>query len=88
MNIIYPVGSIITMKKDQKKYCITKICEDYYEAYFYPFGKIEKSDKVIIPFSEVDKIFFFGKLFDDQKELMEKRMFDKIRKKVEKNVGL
>ncbi len=83
MNIRYPKGSIITKKDDPKKYCILKAKKDTYECVVYPIGKITSNSNIIIPFTEVDKIFFWGKLFDDQKKTMKEEIFKELRRKAE-----
>ena len=38
MGVIYPAGSIIGRKKDNKKFCIIEIAKDGYYVADYPIG--------------------------------------------------
>lgn len=86
MKNLYPKGSIITRKgeNEEKMYCIVKSSENAYECVQYPMGKILPTEYIKIPFDEVEGIFFWGKLFEDQKQELRNKKLEELKRKADK----
>ena len=80
MSIIYPRGSIITKKDDDRKFCIKNTLENEYECIVFPFGVSKDNDNIKIMFNDVDKLYFFGYTNKDYKKELKERMLKKINK--------
>ena len=58
MGVIYPAGSIIGRKKDNKKFCIIEIAKDGYYVADYPIGVQLVGQKEFLKDDEVGSLFF------------------------------
>ena len=59
MGVIYPAGSIIGRKKDNKKFCIIEIAKDGYYVADYPIGVQLVGQKEFLKDDEVGSLFFW-----------------------------
>lgn len=83
MEMIYPKGSIITKKEDNKEYCIVKIKEESYDCILYPPGISLTTNHYDIHFNEVDKLLFWGYIDNEIKEELKNKYLDILMKRVD-----
>lgn len=85
MKKLYPKGSIITKKGEENKmYCIVKKTKDAYECVQYPMGKILPTEYIKIPFDDVSEIYFWGKIFEDEKQEIKNKKLEELMRKAER----
>ena len=77
MGVIYPAGSIIGRKKDNKKFCIIEIAKDGYYVADYPIGVQLVGQKEFLKDDEVGSLFFWGYMNENYK----KELFQLLTKK-------
>jgi len=68
IRVIYPKGSIIGKKGDNKQYCIVDIKNNGYEVINYPFGAQMLNEVDFIENDDVGSLFFWGYMGEEYKE--------------------
>ena len=59
IKVIYPKGSIISIK-DDKKLCIVEINDNSYGCVMYPYGLLSYNSIIDVKFDEVENVYFWG----------------------------
>ncbi len=78
INTIYPRGSLISKKNDDRKYCIIKNNGDSYDCILYPFGISDYGSIIKIQYNEIDHIYFMGYIDEQKIKTYRKKVIQKI----------